>query len=172
MLIKRLPALTLAAVLVGAVPVQAQQTSRPPQRPAAQQQPSQQALRLQQQMTRMQQHMQQLRERIQVVDQNLTRSMDRIQARDEVRDQDRLREHTALREMGTDLGAMTRRMEQSANRLEQHVQNRLFQEDDQLRREADRLRERYRDMAREMEVSVQALERMQKRLGQVVDDDS
>ncbi|HSM07947.1 MAG TPA: hypothetical protein VLA33_02890 [Gemmatimonadota bacterium] len=172
MLSKGLPALAMAALLVGAVPIQAQQMSRPPQRPATQQQPSQQTLRLQQQMTRMQQHMQQLRGRIQVVDQDLARSMDRMKARDQARDQGRLREHQALREMCTDLGAMTRQMEQSANRLQQNVQNRLFQEDDQLRREADRLRERYRDMAHEMELSVQALERMQKRLGQVAADGS
>lgn len=159
----------LAALLLGAMPAQAQRTAPPP-RPAAQQQQTQ---RLQQQLMQMQQHMQQLRERIQVVDQDLDRTMDRIRDRDQLRDQDRdrLRDYQALRELCNDLGATARQVEQNADRLRETTQNRLFQDDAQLRREAERLRERYRNMAHEMEQSVQALERMQNRLGQITEED-
>lgn len=167
-----IPALALAALLVGAMPVPAQQTApQQTRRPAAQQQ--QQTQRLQQQLMQMQQHMQQLRERIQVVDQDLDRTMDRIQDRDQLRDQDRdrLRDYQALRALCTDLGATAQQMEQNANRLRETTQSRVFQDDAALRREAERLRERYRDMAHEMDESVQALERMQNRLGQITEDE-
>lgn len=169
MLKRGIPALVLAALLVGAMPVQAQQTARQ-QRPAAQQQMQMQ--RLQQQMMDMQRHMQQLRERIHVVDEELTRTMDRIRDQDRDQDRDRLREHRALREMATDLGEMARQMEQNAYRLREAAQNRVFQQDDQLQREAERLRERYRNMEQEMVSAVEALERMQKRLGQITEQDS
>lgn len=163
-------ALALAALLAGAMPAQAQETARMQQRPAAQQQQTQ---RLQQQLAQMQQHMQQLRERIHVVDQDLERTMDRIRDRDQLRDEDRdrLRDHQALRELCTDLGATARHMEQNASRLRTMTQNQLFQDDAQLRREAERLRERYRNMAHEMEEGVQALERMQKRLGELTEEE-
>lgn len=158
--------LAIAALALSAVSAQAQNDTRPPQRPMAQQQQQMHQQQMQQQMVQMQQHMVQLRERIQKVDGDLTRAMERT------RDQTRLREHQALREMCTDLGSMTRQMERSANRLEEMVQNRMFQGDEQLQREAQRLREQYRQMEQRMEQSVQALERMQHRLGQLAESDS
>ena len=159
--------LAVAALALSAAPAQAQDVTRPPQRPIAQQQQQQQMQQhIQQQMIQMQKHMVQLRERIQEVDGDLTRAMERT------RDQTRLQEHQALREMCTGLGSMTRQMERSANRLEEMVQNRMFQGDEQLQGEAQRLREQYRQMEQRMEQSVQALERMQHRLGQLAENDS
>lgn len=165
---KRLGALlAVAALALSAAPAQAQDDTRPPQRPMAQQQQQmQQQQHIQQQMAQMQQHMVRLRERIRDVDGNLTRAMERT------RDQARLQEHQALREMCTDLDSMTRQMERSANRLEEMVQNRMFQGDEELQGEAQRLREQYRQMEQRMEQSVQALERMQHRLGQLAENDS
>lgn len=165
---KIIPALlTAAAVALTPLPahaqtgVQAGQQSR-----MTQQMQDRMQQQMHQQMSTMIQRMGQLRERIHVVDGNLARQMDRVQ------DQRRLQEHQALREVCTDLGNMTQEMERNADRLRTMSQAQIFQQDPELRREANQLREHWDEMGERMHQSVEALERMQRRLEQVTTDGS
>ncbi len=152
----------LAALVLGAAPAGAQQKNSPPQpMPGAQR--TQQLLH--QQMTAMQQEMQRLRVRIDRVDANLARSMEQTQ------DRVRIQEHQALRDACGGLGTMATEMERSAERLQEMARTRAFQDDPELRMETERLREQYRHMETELGESVRTLERMEKRLGQVWEDD-
>ncbi|MEN8375942.1 MAG: hypothetical protein ABFS34_10880 [Gemmatimonadota bacterium] len=155
---RSLPLLVAAAVLV-AGPAVAQQRMPPPE----QEQMTQQ---MQQRMAAMQQNMQRLRERIHVVDGAIVRALERVQ------DQQRIREHQALRETCAGLSEMTRQMERSALRLQEMDRNQVFQQDGELRRETERLREQFRLMETRMEESVQSLERMQHRLEQMTESGS
>jgi methyl-accepting chemotaxis protein len=158
---KLIPAL-VTVLAIGSVPVAAQATGgaarqqQPPQ--AAQQSRMQQ--RISEQMTEMIQRMDRLRERIHQVDQTLARQMERTA------DQQRLREHQALREMCGDVGGVAQQMQQNAERLREMSRDRLFLGDPEMEREMERLREHWEEMGERLRESVEALERMQKRLGQ------
>lgn len=149
--------------LAGPVPVDAQQRG---QQKATQQQAMRQQQQQMAQMQEMMQRMDRLQERVHKLDQKLARQMDQIRDRDQLRDQDRLRlqQHEHLREMCQSTGDMIRNMARNTERLRTMAGDPAVQEDPELRRQMEQLRQRFMKMTEETEKGLEDMEKLQDQL--------
>lgn len=140
-----LGALALLLVVPGALGAQARQQERMHQH--------------MERMDAMMQRMDRIQDRIHKLDRTMAKQMDRMQ------DQQRLREHQALRDMCTATGAMVRQMKQNVERMRGMMDEPLFQRDQEMQRQMERLHEHWDEMGARLEESVQIMERMHQHMG-------
>ncbi|HKK07355.1 MAG TPA: hypothetical protein VKA44_00570 [Gemmatimonadota bacterium] len=136
---------------------------------------------MQQQMARMQdmmQRMDRMQVRIHQMDQAMSRQMDQLRTRDQAaaqdgtpdrdrlrdQDRDRLMEHQQLHDMLQSTGDMVRQMARGMDRLRSMMGDPAFQGDQAMNRHMEQLQERFRNMADQMDGSLQLMEQMQQRL--------